>query len=94
MKLEFRGRSPRDLLAITEFIARDNPIRAEHSLVKLEIRCRDLLANPHVGFPVSPRAGVRRIVHGRCLMFYRAEGERVRILAVLGGEVDLDGLLF
>ena len=94
MKLEFTARSRSDLLAITEFIARNNPIRAESFLAELEVRCWDLLKTPHIGLPVSGRAGVRRVIHGRYLIFYRAEGECVRILAVLGGEMDLDALLF
>ena len=94
MKLEFTARSRRDLLAITEFIARNNPIRAESFLAELEGKCWALLETPHIGLPVSGRAGVRRVIHGRYLIFYRAEGECVRILAVLGGEMDLDALLF
>lgn len=37
--------------------------------------------------------GIRRIVHGRYLIFYRAEEERLVILAVLGGEMDLESIL-
>ena len=94
MKLVFSSRARSDLLAIAEYIARDNPVRAESFVGQLEKRCLDLIKVPHSGAAVMERAGVRRIVHGRYLIFYRVDQDWLRILAVLGGEMDLDALQF
>lgn len=94
MKLDFTARALADLADIAAFIAHDNPPRARTFVDELEQRCRDLLAFPEVGALIVGRRGVRRIVHGRYLIFYRVEAKRVLILAVRAGEMDLDTALF
>lgn len=85
-----------DLLAIARFIARDSPLRALTFVAELEERCRRLADMPH-GFPLVPgheQAGVRRRIHGQYLIFYRVEGDRIVVLHVLHGAMDIDALLF
>jgi toxin ParE1/3/4 len=85
-----------DLLAIGRFIARDNPARAETFVTELEERCRGLAEMP-LGFPLVPghaHSGIRRRAHGHYLIFYRVEKERVVVLHVLHGAMDVESVLF
>ena len=93
MRLEFSSRARADLVAIADFIAADNPVRALSFVDEIEARFRRLCHMPQRGERVRGRPGIRRIVHGRYLIFYRAEEERLVILAVLGGEMDLESIL-
>ena len=84
-----------DLLRIGDYIAQDNPRRALTFVAELEARCRALLATP-LAYPVialRPGREVRRLVHGRYLVFYRVEAEQIVILRILAGSMNLDALL-
>lgn len=94
MTLEFSSRARADLVAIADFIEPHNPLLALSFVDEIEARYRRLSLFPHQGERVPGFEGVRRIVHGRYLIFYRVEKGRIVILTIMGGEMDLDHLLF
>jgi plasmid stabilization system protein ParE len=96
MNVELSAEAETDLEAISDFIARDNPVRALSFVREIIERCLSLAEMPEA-FPMVPRyqhRGIRRRVHGRYLIFYRIEGDRITILHVLNGAMDVEALLF
>lgn len=85
-----------DLEQIGDYIARDNPARAISFVQELLDRCRNLAAMPEA-FALVPRyesLGVRRLVHGRYLVFYRVTERQVQVLHILNGAQDFEAILF
>lgn len=96
MIVEITAAAEADLEAIGDYIARDNPVRAASFVRKLYQCCLDLTDMPEA-WPVVPRyaaLGIRRRVHGRYLIFYRLNPERITILHILNGAMDVDAVLF
>ncbi|MGI4879618.1 MAG: type II toxin-antitoxin system RelE/ParE family toxin [Janthinobacterium lividum] len=85
-----------DLAAIGDYIATDNPPRAESFVQELIDSCAGIEDMPRA-FPLVPRyedRGIRRRRHGRYLIFYRIGRERIDILHILHGAQDYEWLLF
>jgi toxin ParE1/3/4 len=96
MKVDITSTAEADLEAIADYIARDNPVRALSFVLELYERCLDIAEMPE-GWPIVPRYkhhAVRRRVHGRYLIFYRVSNDRIIILHVLNGAMDVEALLF
>jgi plasmid stabilization system protein ParE len=96
MKVDITSAAEADLEAIADYIARDNPVRALSFVRELYERCLDIGDMPEA-WPVVPRYEhhrIRRRVHGRYLIFYRVGKDRIIILHVLNGAMDVDGILF
>ena len=96
MTVDFTAAAEADLEAIADYIARDNPVRALSFVRELVERCLSLAEMPEA-FPVVSRYqhhGIRRRVHGRYLIVYRAQGDRITILHILNGAMDVEALLF
>ncbi len=96
MIVELTATAEADLEAIGDYIARDNPQRARSFLRELYRCCMELADMPEA-WPVVPRHehhGIRRRVHGRYLIFYRVGTDRIIILHVLNGAMNVDGILF
>ncbi|MDP2119566.1 MAG: type II toxin-antitoxin system RelE/ParE family toxin [Hoeflea sp.] len=96
MILEFTSEAENDLEQIADYIAKDNPRRALSFVRELRNKCEDLVNSPN-GFALVPRYehhGIRRRVHGKYLIFYRVENEKVVIVHVLNGATDYGALLF
>lgn len=96
MIVELTREAERDLERIGDYIARDNPARAVTFLRELRDKCLGLAEMPE-RFPLVPRyeaVGVRRRVHGRYLIFYRVEADRVAVVHVLHGAQDYEAILF
>jgi|SRR5476649_2299729 toxin ParE1/3/4 len=96
MRLIISAEARDDLVRIGDHIARDSPVRALSFIEELEQRCRTLCATP-LAYPVVPRHesdGVRRMVHGNYLVFYRVGPDAVTILHVLSGAMNVEALLF
>ena len=90
MKVIFTLRAERDLLAVGDYIAQDNPHRAKTFLLELRAQCLGLADFPE-RFPLMERYAayqVRRRVHGRYLILYRIEQDAVRILNIVHGASD------
>lgn len=86
----------RDLENIADHVAADKVERAITLLGGLREHCLALAERPE-RFPLVPRYGhhgIRRRVHGRCLIFYRVEPGQVVVLHVLHGARDYEPLLF
>ncbi|MCZ0964419.1 type II toxin-antitoxin system RelE/ParE family toxin [Paracoccus benzoatiresistens] len=96
MIVEITATAEADLEAIGDYIARDNPARAVTFMRELYHCCVELAEVPFA-WPVVPRYkqhGIRRRVHGRYLIFYRVDQERITILHVLNGAMDVEAILF
>ncbi|WP_158810673.1 type II toxin-antitoxin system RelE/ParE family toxin [Beijerinckia sp. L45] len=96
MRLVFTVAARLDLVAIGDTIAQDNPVRAVSYIDEIERRCRKLLDVPHVHalVPRHENTGLRRIVHGPYLIFYRVTGDVIEILRILHGARDYETILF
>mgnify|MGYP002784467497 CR=1 FL=1 len=96
MIIVFTDEAERDLEAIGDYIARDNPLRAISFIGELRDVCLGLASFPE-RFPLVPRyaaLNVRRRVHGSYLIFYRVEADRVAIIHILHGAQDYEAILF
>ena len=96
MRLLFTDAAESDLEAIGDFIASENPHRAETFIDELRVSCLGLSKMPE-RFPIVPplrHVGIRRRVHGQYLIFYRLTDRSVEILRVLHGATDYEKLLF
>ena len=85
-----------DLEGIGDYIARDNPARALTFIRELYQCCMDLADMP-LAWPIVPRHerhGIRRRVHGRYLIFYRVAPDRITVLHVVNGAMDIEAILF
>jgi toxin ParE1/3/4 len=83
-----------DLLAIAEFIARDNPDAAARWLDQIEMKLRDLAMQPYSGEAVDQiRPGLRRLTHGSYLIFYEPRQSGITLVRVLHGARKIDDLL-
>jgi toxin ParE1/3/4 len=96
MIVELTAAAEVDLEAIGDYIAQDNPVRALSFVQELSRSCMELADMPEA-WPIIPRFErhcVRRRVHGRYLIFYRVAEERIIILHVLNGAMDVEAILF
>jgi toxin ParE1/3/4 len=79
-----------DLIGIWETIAVQNPPAADKLLRKLDQRIDSLFDMPERGVPrddLSP--GVRILIEGKYLIFYRVQNSKVVVLRVIHGAKDL-----
>lgn len=96
MIVELTAAAEADLEDIGDYIARDNPARALSFVRELARACLDLAAFPEA-WPVVPRyqhLGLRRRVHGRYLIFYRIAEDRITVLHILNGAMNVEAILF
>jgi toxin ParE1/3/4 len=85
-----------DLRLIGDYIAEQNPARAESFIEALLERCERLSATPRA-WPLVPRyemRGIRRRVYGNYLIFYRIAADSIEVIHVLHGARDCEPLLF
>jgi toxin ParE1/3/4 len=82
-----------DIEAIGDHIANDNPKRALSFVRELRDRCRAMIHYPRAA-PLRPELGrgVRMIVFGDYLIFYRYSKGQVIIERVLHGARNIQGL--
>ena len=95
MKVVISTGARADLAEIQDFIADDNPARAESFVEELVSCCEDLGETRH-RYPVVPRyrhVGFRRRVHKKYLIFYIVRGSTVEIARVVHGARDYERLL-
>mgnify|MGYP000559488247 CR=1 FL=1 len=95
MKVRITRQAQSDLLGIRDWIAADNPFRAESFVRELYDRCLSLADQPH-RFPVvrtiNGRA-LRKLTHGNYLIFYFELDASVRIARVAHGSRDWQSIL-
>lgn len=92
-RLGFAPLARDDLEAIGLYIAEENPERALTFVAELEVVARQAAERPR-SFPsredLAPE--LRKIVHGRYLIFFRELADEVRIERIVHGARDLPGL--
>ena len=86
MRIHWTRPALADLEAIGDFIARDNPVAAEHTVVRLVASVDALRVHPNLGRP-GRLAGTRELIVGGTpyVVPYRVLGDDVQILAVFHG---------
>jgi toxin ParE1/3/4 len=73
-----------DLIAIWQYIAKDNRAAASHMLRTLDRRIAELSRNPFAGECVEGRApNMRRLVVKSYLIFYQVLDDSLRVVRVL-----------
>lgn len=95
MKVRLSSEARQDLIAIGDYIARDNPSRARSFIKELTDKCAGLADMP-LGYAIVPRyetKGIRRCVHDNYQIFYRIDGDLVLVVRVLHGARDYEALL-
>ncbi|MGE7469546.1 type II toxin-antitoxin system RelE/ParE family toxin [Bosea sp. NPDC003192] len=95
MKVRLSSEARRDLIAIGDYIARDNPSRAHSFIKELTDKCASLADIP-LGHAIVPRyeaRGIRRCVHDNYQVFYRVDGDLVFVVRVLHSARDHEALL-
>ena len=90
----FSADAEADLLAVVEFIARDNPVAAREWLRSIRERCDRLAQHPltgesRLGFGV---AGCRSVSVGMYVIFFRPTSNGIEIARILHGSRDLGNL--
>ena len=95
MKVAFTYRAERDLEAIGDWIAQDNPTRAKSFVVELREACMRLADNPRA-FPILSRHrthAIRRKAYRNYLILYRIAGETIEVWHVIHGARDYETIL-
>jgi toxin ParE1/3/4 len=83
-RLVLSPRAQLDLEEIGDYIARDNPVRAISFLDELKSHCERISAMPGAYPPRDDLgAGIRMAVHGRYLILFRSDTDRVRVERIL-----------
>ncbi len=79
-----------DLEGIGDYIARDNPARAESFVLELREQCEKIARNP-LGYRARPdiAEGVRTCAFRHYVILFRAQGDEVLIVRMLHGAMDI-----
>lgn len=79
-----------DLQTIGTYIAQDNLQAALAVVDRLEQRCKDAVANPHIGRKRPElQIGLRSLTEWDYVIFYRALGGTVEIVRIIHGRRDV-----
>lgn len=80
-----------DLDAIADYIALDKPYAAKALVARVFLHVEQLQSQPKSGSLVRelPNATYRQIVEPPCRIFYRIDGEKIYVLHVMRGEMQL-----
>jgi toxin ParE1/3/4 len=96
MRVAFTAEADADLERIGDWIARDNPRRADSFVEELVRKCLQI-ANAPKAFPLLPRhteSDIRRRVYRDYLIFYIILPDRIDVIHILHGATDYERLLF
>ena len=87
MKLRWTSRARRDLLAISRYIARDDPSAARQWIERLRKRSRKAAATPLAGrvVPEIQRADIREVFVRTYRIVYRVHEDSIDVLTVFEG---------
>jgi toxin ParE1/3/4 len=86
-------RAEEDLLAIAEYIARDNPSAATRWLDQIEEKLLLLASNPYLGEAVDHlHPGLRRFSHCNYVIFYEPRDTGIGLIRVLHGARRIEDL--
>ena len=90
-QLHHTSRAHADLIDIWLFVGAESPRAADRQLDAIHGRLQRLLEYPHTGSlreDIGP--GIRRVVIGQYLAFYRVTADTVDVLRVLHGKRRID----
>lgn len=87
MKLRWTRRAQRDLLAISRYIARDDPLAARQWIGRLRERARKAAATPLAGrvVPELQRTDIREVFVRTYRIVYRVHEDAIDVLTVFEG---------
>ena len=83
-----------DLEEIGDFIAQDNPVRAQSFVAELRAHCEKICLNP-AGYRRRPELSddLRSCTHGKHVIFFEYTTEQVTIVRILHGARDIGEVL-
>lgn len=96
MRIRISAAAEGELEAIGNFIAEDNPTRADSFVRELLDHCQKLTANPF-RYPLISGLellGLRRCPYRAYLILYAVDGDVVEIAHILHSARDLEAILF
>jgi plasmid stabilization system protein ParE len=96
MKVIITPAAKNDIAAISDYISADNPGRAVTFAAELLESCQDLADMPRA-FPLVPRyekTEIRRRPHGRYLIFYHVDRDRIYVIHIIHAARDYERVLF
>ena len=86
-------RAEEDLLAIADYIARDNPTAAAKWLNRIDATLSLLALHPMMGEQVDQiRPGLRHFCQGNYLLFYEPRDDGIGLVRVLHGSRKIEDL--
>ena len=90
MRVTLSPLAERDLEAIGDYIAEDNPSRALSFIVELRAQCATIAKAPQA-YRTRPELGegLRSCAHGNYVIFFTATKARLTIVRVLHGAMDI-----
>ena len=90
MRVAISPLAERDLEAIGDYIADDNPSRALSFIAELRTQCATIAKAPQA-YRVRPELGegIRSCAHGSYVIFFTATNARLTIVRVLHGAMDI-----
>jgi len=90
MRVVISPLAERDLEAIGDYIADDNPSRALSFVAELRSQCATIAKAPQA-YRVRPELGegIRSCAHGNYMIFFTATKARLTIVRVLHGAMDI-----
>ncbi len=91
MRLTISPLAGRDLEALGDYIADDDPDRAIRFIARLRAQFATITMAP-LGYRMRPElgAGIRSCAHGNYVIFFTATKTRVTIVRVLHGPMDIE----
>jgi toxin ParE1/3/4 len=90
MSYRLSPKATADLEAIGDYIALHSPQAAAAFITRLHERWSLLATQPRSGAGSNVIPGVRHIVVGKYVAFYRVEGDDVLVLRVIHGHRDIE----
>lgn len=90
MRVALSPLAERDLEAIGDYIADDNPSRALSFIAELRTQCATIAKAPQA-YRVRPELGegIRSCAHGNYVIFFTATKARLTIVRVVHGAMDI-----
>ena len=91
MKIVRSDKAHRDLLKIYAYVADRNPQAADNLIRDIEAKFKNLSRFPFIGRERSSLApGLRSILVGHSLIFYVIEHDRIVVVRLIDGRMDID----
>ncbi|MBZ9725228.1 type II toxin-antitoxin system RelE/ParE family toxin [Mesorhizobium sp. ESP6-5] len=93
MALSFAPAAVQDIEEIGDYIHAENPPAAHRFIAALRGRCGRIENAPRGGAPRSELwPGLRSVAFQKCIIFYTAQGNDVRVERILHGARDIEGI--